>query len=378
VTLLQWRQLAAAVASLATPVRGLQHVSLHGAAGRVLAADVAATRPLPSMSHAVMDGYALGSLPPGSYRIIEARPERLGVAEAVGIAAGTPVPRGAAAVALADKARRDGADLHVAAPQTKDNIRRAGEEAAAGDRILSAGLRLDARHLALAAAAGVATLPVRSRPRVAVVALHEGEEHLPHLGIAGALLGDGVLRTTGIAALRAERLAGELARLSAGSDAILVVSDSLGDENGPLAAALAAAGGEARVLRARMKPAKPVIAGRIGEAMVVGLAGTAYAVAVAAHLFLRPALVRLAGLPEDDMLQPAVLGFDREREPGRAEALPVRLGSREGAPLLLPAGRFGQLTALAAMDGIALVEAEAASLEAGASCLYQPLLMPLI
>jgi molybdopterin molybdotransferase len=373
--LLPWREIARQAAALAHPPAGVEMRSVHGAAGRVLADDVRAANPLPAESHAVMDGYALGALPPGTFRIVAPRPVALAIGEAASVSAGDIVPKGAAAVVLAARATiRDG-QATVAAPVLKDNIRRAGEEAAAGAIVLRAGTQLDVRHLALAAAAGVKALPLRPRPRVALLGVQGGGTRLPHLGIMAALLGGPALRLTDAGAVAATALDATLARLAAVHDLVIVVGDSLGDESGPLATAL---GGEARVRRAALKPAKPVILGRLDDASIVGLSGTAYAVTVAAHLFLRPLLRALTGLAPDDPFQPAIAAFSRPREPGRAEALPVRRGWSDGRMALEGSGRFGQLSALAALDGFALIEAEAGDVTPGAEAAFHPLMLPLV
>jgi molybdopterin biosynthesis enzyme len=118
--------------------------------------------------------------------------------------------------------------------------------------------------------------------------------------------------------------------------------------------------------------------GRIGGAAVVGLSGTAYAVTIAAHLFLRPLLRVAAGLASDDPFQDAITDFSRLREPGRAEALPVRTAWRDRQLHATSAGRFGQLSALAAMDGFALIAAEAGDVHAGDGVSYHPLMMPIV
>jgi molybdopterin molybdotransferase len=375
--LTSWRDLARAVAGMAGPVAGAEIVSLRAASGRILAADVAAASPLPASSHAVMDGYALGSAPPGAYRLAPGAPARLAPDEAAAVTAGETVPDGAVAVVLADKAEVAGTMARVRNAQAKDNIRRAGEEAQPGAAILTAGARLDARHAALAAAAGVRSVSVRRRPRVALLALSDGPHALPHLAVAEALLASPRLALTVAGAVRSAALARALARLASAHDLVVVVGDSVGDEAGPLAAALHAEGGEVRIRRAAMKPAKPVATGRLGPAAILGLSGTAYAVTVAMHLFLRPLLLALSGLPDDDPLLPALARFDRARGPGRAEALPVHSRLHEGRLVLTPAGRFGQLSALAALDGFAMIEAEAGDMAPGASCRYHPLMLPL-
>ncbi len=373
-----WRELAAAIAAQAEPLRATETISAQGAVGRVTAATVQALRPLPAEAHAVMDGFALGSVPPGRYRLLAHRPPRLALDEAVAVAAGEPVPAGAAAVALAARTVRDGDTLTVPEARRQDNIRRAGEESAAGDVLVQAGTRLDARHVALASAAGVTRFAVRRRVNVAVIAVHEGMEPLPHAMLLSALLASPAVGHSEPLSVREDGLAAALTRQAGRADLIIVTAQSLDGEEGPLARAIRASGGTVTAGRAALKPAKPIIHGRVGGTLVLGFSGTAYAVGVAAHLVLRPLLRRLVGLPPDNPLRRAVADFAREREPGRAEALPARIAGPGPELRLALAGRFGQLSALAALDGFALVEAEAGDIRPGDPLLYQPLALPLL
>jgi molybdopterin molybdotransferase len=373
-----WQALARDIAALGKPVAGTDTVSLRGSSGRILARPVMARRPLPAQTHAVMDGYALGSVPPGQYRLLSAKPGRMVLAEAVAVAAGEAVPPGTASVVLADRASLQGDHLVVRESQTKDNIRRAGEEFLPGAGILKPGTRLDARHAALAAAAGSETLDVRRKLRVALLAVHDGDGALPHLAVFSALLGGDHPDLAEAVSIRSPMLAHQMQRLATRCDLLVIVAESLGGEGGFLATAIKTSGGEPVIHRAALKPAKPVITGAINGTPVLGLAGTAYATTVAAHLFLRPLLRSLTGLAADDPAIPAIARFSRSREPGRAEALPVH-AKRDGACLVLaPAGRFGQLSALAGMDGFALIDAESGDVTPGITILYHPLLMPLI
>jgi molybdopterin molybdotransferase len=376
--LMSWQSLAREIAQSGKAPAGIETVTLRGSAGRVLAHPLEAQRALPAHTHAVMDGYALGSMPPGDYRVVPRGSERLGVAEAVAVAAGEAVPQATVSVVLADKASALNDHIIVRTPQTKDNIRRAGEELLVGAELLASGTLLDARHAALAAAAGVAAFEVCRRPRVALLSVHDQTDALPHLAVFASLLASASLDLAEPVATRRATLAQQLLQLAGRSDLIVVVADSLGGEDGILAAAIGEASGAWHVHRAALKPAKPIVVGRIDGCLVVGLAGTAYATAVAAHLFLRPLLRSLAGLADANPLIPGFAGFDRARELGRAEALPVHASSDGNRLLLTPAGRFGQLGALAAMDGFALVDADSANLVAGSPLLYHPLLMPLL
>jgi molybdopterin molybdotransferase len=358
-----WRALAQRLADSITPVCGAQIITLHNANGRVLAAPVHAQRALPAADEAVMDGYALGSPPPGQYRLV-APGAQLAPGEATAVGAGSALPAQTATVVLAHRAQLLDSVLAVRDAPLRNNIRRAGEEALQGAVLLQADVMLEPRRIALLAMAGVDTLEVKPRPKVALLSLHDGAAPCPQSHILRALLGSPALdlQDSGSTA----DAASALASLAATQHLIIVTGASLGDEEGPLARAIRATGGTVDVLRAALKPAKPVICGRIGAATVIGLGGTPYAVAAAAHLFLAPVLAKLVGLTGwAHPCLPAEVDFARAREVGRAEALPVCLHMEAGALQLTSAGRFGQLTALAALDGFALVDEAAGDIAPG-------------
>ena len=381
-----WDVLANTISGLVKPVARVERVSLHGANGRTLAEPVVAMRPLPTHDHAVMDGYVLGLAPPGHYTLRAPSLEPLAPHNAMVIAAGEPVPAGAACVVLADRAEVSGATLIVNYAPRKDNLRRVGEETAVGDVIVPEKKRLDARHCALATASGNDTVVVRKRPRIALVGIHGLHATLPHLAVVTALLDSSRLILTLAGTVQNALLPDLLQRLSMDHDMIVVVAESLGAEHGILAAAIAAVGGKTTVHRAALKPAKPVVTGHLGQTTLIGVAGTAYAVTIAAHLFVRPVLMKLLGEASYPPLQTAAADFSRTREVvrthgvGRAEALPVTANHQERArPLTLSsAGRFGQLRALANMDGFAIVDAAQGDVTPGTPFSYMPLLMPLV
>ncbi|MBE7244715.1 MAG: molybdopterin molybdenumtransferase MoeA, partial [Actinomycetospora chiangmaiensis] len=172
--------LARVLASVTGPVEA-ETVPLAQAAGRTLAADIVASRTQPPFPASAMDGYAVRSADAdraeASLRLIGASAAghgftgRVGPGEAVRIFTGAPVPDGADAILIQEDAcAEDGIVRVLEAVEPGRFIRRAGLDFAAGDTLLTAGLSLDARRLALAAAAGHPRLPVRRRPRVAILA----------------------------------------------------------------------------------------------------------------------------------------------------------------------------------------------------------------
>jgi molybdopterin molybdotransferase len=198
----------AAVLDAAVPVTALD-VVLADTEGCVLAEDVVAPRDVPALAVADCDGYAVRAddlvVPSGPGATAAARevvlpvvddaavtsadPVRLVPGTAVLIAAGAPLPFGADAVVpldLTDRGRARvsidlralDADAHGAggtlggpalAPGT--HVRRAGHDVPSGAVVLERGTRLEARHLAVAAALGRGRLRVHPRPRVVVLTI---------------------------------------------------------------------------------------------------------------------------------------------------------------------------------------------------------------
>ena len=117
--------LARVLASVSGPVEA-ETVPLARAAGRTLAADIAATRTQPPFPASAMDGYAIRSADAGvagaTLRLIGTSAAGhgfsggLGSGEAVRIFTGAPVPDGADAILIQEDAQADGATVRVVEP----------------------------------------------------------------------------------------------------------------------------------------------------------------------------------------------------------------------------------------------------------------------
>jgi molybdopterin molybdotransferase len=156
---------------------GTETVALDEARGRVLAADVVATRALPHFDNSAMDGYAARSSElPASLPLVgvvaAGAPHSRAVAArgVMRIYTGAPVPPELDTVVIQEDVTIDGDRIALPASPPGENIRRTGEDLALGDRVLSAGRRLSPWDLGVLAALGVAEVRVSRIPRVAVIA----------------------------------------------------------------------------------------------------------------------------------------------------------------------------------------------------------------
>lgn len=387
------------VLSLTQPVDGLERVALDQAAGRIVQGDVLSPARLPIFDHSAVDGYALGSIAPLSAQFVVGRraagagPDAavLQPGDAMRIFTGAPVPPGAEGVIMQEHVDRVGDRLTILKPCTPGaNIRRSGEDVGVGERLVPSGAVLDARHVAILAAAGLSTVTVARKVCVAVLStgneLREAGTAIPagmiydsNRQMLKALLADASidLRDFGILPDDPGHIAATLQE--AGRDHDLVVSTggvSKGEED-HVRSALAACGGTVRFLHMQVKPGKPVTIGRLGGAIFIGLPGNPVAALVDFLLLVRPVIQSLAGTAVAPWRpQAAKAGFDWARRTGRTEFFPVAIVGQDdnGLPILEKLGKGGsaRLRPLISADGLGQVAAETARIVPAADLSWYP------
>lgn len=293
-------------------------VGIDAALGRTLAESLKAPRSHPPFRSSAMDGYAVRSadLGRGPFTVFgealagKAFAGSVGASGAVRIFTGAPVPEGADLVIPQERARREGARVWLEPPAPlRANIRAAGVDFEAGDPLLEPGTRLNARHVALLAAAGIASLRARRAPRVAVLAtgdelVRPGTRAQPDqiydsvsFALAAMIAEWGGLPVGAAAARPDDAQAIGTAAERALADANLVViigGASVGDYD-RVKPALARLGLTLIVPRIAIRPGKPTWFGTVQGKPVLGLAGNPAAAMVCAHLFLEPLLRGLLG-----------------------------------------------------------------------------------
>jgi molybdopterin molybdotransferase len=305
---------------------------LQEALGCVLAADMRAQEEMPAFSSSAMDGFALRSVDvanasPGSpteLRVagrarIGRRPEAtVGGGEAIRIDTGAPIPAGADAVVPIENCivtSSEAVRVLEAAPPGR-HVRPAGEDAQPGDLLVKARRRLSAPELGILAAAGHARAPVHPRPRVVI--LSTGDELIepgrtPDFGqvrdsnaytlyaavheagcrpIPGGIVPDDVDRFR--EALLSQRVQAD-AFISSGGV-------SVGEYDVVKRAFFKR--GEVRFTRVAMQPGMPQAFGAFEGKPYFGLPGNPVSVFVSFEMFVRPALLKLAG--RRDLMRPEV------------------------------------------------------------------------
>jgi molybdopterin molybdotransferase len=326
------------------------------ALGLVLAADIHSDVDSPPHDKAMMDGYAVrcadlrsGS---GTLRVLEeitagrVPTQALEQGCASRIMTGAPIPAGADAVVMVERTRLLGdgrVEVNDAAPQPGQHILRRGAEMQRGDVVLAAGAVLRPQEFGILAAVGRAAAPVIPRPEVAVLStgdeLVEADEapgpgqirnsNGPMLAAQAARAGAAV-RYLGIARDRPESLRPLIEQgLQA---AVFLLSGGVSAGTLDLAPdLLREAGVKPHFHKVSMKPGKPALFGTRDHGdgrrtLVFALPGNPVSSFVCFELFVRPALLRLAGHPGTGG-QPctAALGEDFVYNTDRPTYHPARL-----------------------------------------------------
>jgi molybdopterin molybdotransferase len=321
---------------------------LEMADGRVLARDVFADRPYPTLDRTARDGFAVRSEDmPGRVRVIgevragERFERAVGVGEAVEIMTGAPVPDGADAVVMVEHVEREG-DWMVfdgaVPPGQFINFR--GGEAQEGALLLRAGTPLGYCEVALLASVGVATVPVFARRKVAIVTTGDelvmpDQTPLPHQ----------IRNSNGYS------LMAQVSRAGGFPDLLGVARDDLGETQGVVDRGLTAdlllisggvSAGKYDVVeqalqsfgatiffdRVAIQPGQPLVFGWARGCFFFGLPGNPASTVVTFELFARTALEMLNGCPaREPVFSLARLAQSYRHKPGLRRFLPAVVSS---------------------------------------------------
>ncbi len=336
-------------------------VAIEAAHGRVLAQDISARITHPPFDSSSMDGYAVLASDvaelPRNLRVIgeagagHAFDGEVKAGQALRIFTGAPLPKGADTVVIQENTDRQGEEVTVRECGARgDFIRPTGMDFKEGDVLLRAGRRLTARDVTLAVSTNNAKVPVRRRPRVAI--LSTGDELVPPgetprpdqiissngygiAAIAERAGGEAIL--SGIAKDTLESL-GDMIESTREADILVTIGGASVGEHDLVQKALEAHGLSLNFWKIAMRPGKPLMFGQMAGQRVLGVPGNSVSALLCARLFLVPMIARLLGqTAEASMPLSGELDCDIEANGPRQHYMRATSMPRPGSlPLVAP------------------------------------------
>ena len=369
---------------------GEEEVSLSTSLGRVISRDVISQVDVPSFDRSNFDGFAVraedtygaSEEAPVKLRLIE---EEIATAvvpqstvqknEAMSIATGGMIPRGADAVVLIEHAHVEDGFLFIAKSVTPSfGVSFAGTDISIGETVARVGTELSSRETGVLAAVGVDKIHVWRKPRVAVIStgnelIAPGQPMQPGLiyDSNGAILSDAVVEAGGIAInlgvvtddLTALRRMFEEARTQAD---IVVLSGGTSKGAGDLSYHVVRELNDPGIVAhgVALKPGKPIcLASSQGQPIVI-LPGFPTSAVFTFHEFVAPVIRQKAGLPPQTKAKVAAkMALKVNSEIGRTEYLLVGLvrGSGSDEFVAFPMGKgSGSVTSFSHADGFVTID----------------------
>jgi molybdopterin molybdotransferase len=376
------------------PKLGKERVALLQAQGRVLAEDIFSSGNIPPWDNSAMDGYAvreadlarasketpvllsvLADLPAG--KVFEGR---VGRGEAVRIMTGAPLPEGAdAVVPVEETVKAQGQVKILTRVPAGGNIRRAGEDVAAGEKVLADGTVLRPPHAGMLASLRRSSVYVHQRPRVAV--LSTGDELLEidepwqngkiinsnSYSIAAQVLEcGGEPLQLGIARDRREELSAKMKEGLVADILITTGGVSVGDYD--LVKGLLKEMGQMNFWKVAMRPGQPLAFGCLAGKPLFGLPGNPVSCMVSFEQFVRPSLLKMAGF--ERIFRPrlrAELMEDLSKKAGLTYFARCRLVEKAGRLFATTTGEQGSgiLSSMVRAQGLLVLPAETTSAKKG-------------
>jgi putative molybdopterin biosynthesis protein len=362
-----------------------EKVALEVALDRVLAEDVYSAIDVPGFDRAAMDGFALCA--EDTFNVDEQHPVRLKVlgeldagdtssyeasrGQAIEIATGAPMPKGANAVVMVEFTKRESDEVAVFRPASPgENVTGAGSDVMSGELLLRKFQIITPREVGILAAAGVDQVSVFRNPRVTIFS--SGNELIkPGQPLTFAKLYDvngpaitaavmecgGQPKFMGILPDNFETIKSRLKSALEESD-IVISSGSTSSGPGDLVYRAVDELGEPGVLvhGLTIKPGKPALVGLAGNKLIFGLPGYPTSALMIFHVLVAPIIRKLANRSDTQPTKVrAVSSMKFFKARGRRELLPIQLIARPNGQLAAypMQGGSGAISSFALADGFA-------------------------
>ena len=385
-----------------------EEISISSALSRVLAIEIISPSNLPQFNRSTMDGYAVSSV--DTFGAAESRPVILHVVgdilmgtmpdrslakgEAMKIATGGALPRGADAVVMFEHTQSvDAENIEVVKSVAPlENVIESGEDIKEYESILSRGHRMRPQDMSALASVGITNIKAFTKPKVAIISTGNeivAANTVPALGqirdsnsynLEGLITQFfGIPVKMGIIRDEYESLQKTL-ESAINDNALVLMTGGSSVGTADLTAKVINGAGKPGVLvhGVSIKPGKPLIIGLVGsshgQVPILGLPGHPAAVSICFDLFVKPILACLTGEIVDPALEnvpsyrtvKARLARSIASSPGREDHVRVALEKRDDGLWARPIfGASGLISTLVKAAGTVVVPETKIGIEAG-------------
>ncbi|MCH8538254.1 MAG: molybdopterin molybdotransferase MoeA [Alkalimonas sp.] len=374
-----------------------QEVSLSQALDRVLATDILSQLQVPAFDNSAMDGFALRFADTQTADILpiagkalagHAFEQPIPAGHCVRITTGAVLPEGLDTVVMQEQVEQTEQGIRLtAAIRFGDHVRRAGEDIATGQRVLSKGQRLQTVDLGLLASLGIGRVPVYRRIKAAVFST--GDELIP----PGEVLPAGHIYDSNRYVIQAmlQRLDVDVLDLGLLPDEPDTIRQSIATARQQADVLISSAGvsvgeadytrqllnelGQINFWKVAMKPGKPFAFGSLGGCYFFGLPGNPVAAVATLDLLVQPVLRQLAGeKPTTSAELTAIATEAMKKSPGRADFQRGFYQQQQGQLQVRPVGRQSSavLSGVGAANCYIALEAERGPVELGETVTIVP------
>lgn len=298
-----------------SPVQDTQTISIRDALGRTLAAEVISAINVPGHDNSAMDGFAFKHAE-GSQALsvvgtaFAGNPftGKLSAGECIKIMTGAMIPSGADTVIMQEHTATEGDKVSLLKiPPQGANIRRTGEDMAAGQTVLSRGHTLRPADMGLLASLGIAEIQVYRPLKVAFFSTGDELVSVGQPLQTGQIYDSnryslwGMLQSLGADIHDLGNVADDPALLektllnAAATHDVVMTSGGVSVGEADFMKQLLAKHGQVLFWKINMKPGRPLAYGKIGQAHYFGLPGNPVSTMVTFYQFVQSALLRLMG-----------------------------------------------------------------------------------
>lgn len=326
------------------PLMTAEKIAITDALGRVLAEDILADMNIPPMDNSAMDGYGVRALDtvaatseqPLELTVVATIPAgqqfdgEIKAGETVRIMTGAPIPAGVDAVVKRELVEEHDDYIFLSAPVSpRNDIRYAGEDVRAGEKVISCGQIITPAMIGMMAAVGYPYVSVIQRPRIAIITTGDEVVDFNERPAGGKIRNSNsfslsalVQHAGGIPLVFAtvrddpSRLQQVVEQAAAVADLVLTTGGvSMGDYDF-VKTVLNEVSGGIRFWKVKMKPGRPLVYGMVDGVPLVGLPGNPVSVMISFEQFVRPMIKKMSGCPSSTWLLPRARVIAGEDLPG--------------------------------------------------------------